>query len=143
MLASLLLTLAIGCWRDVPLPELIRKRPVIVVGRIAYVARAPAGPTEQDERDDVAFLAVSEVVKAEGVTIAVNAMLPIQMPAASNRVRTSTDIRFKEGDDGVWLLTRSNGCWLATYPKDHLPLAELPQLKRLVAAAPALPATAQ
>lgn len=134
MIASFLL-LMLGCWAHVPNEQLERERELIVVGEIVAIAAAPRPAGEESDcRKDTAWLAVGEVLKADGVAVSAGDELPLMMPAASNRIRWSTDLRYPVGASGVWLLTRGSGGWVAEYIRDLQPLAQKAEIVAVIAA---------
>lgn len=129
-------TAALASWAFVPLEKLVADNPVIVVGKIEKIDVAP--PPKANEpmfTYDTAYIAVSKVLKNTlGKTaIEVGDKLPLGMPSVNRRVAMSTDIRYRKGTEGVWLLERRKGQYWATYPRDLQSLKEEGKIAALIA----------
>lgn len=115
---------ALGSWADVPLETVVKDSPVIVVGKIERI-ELPDPPEPSDARRlDIGHIKVRKVLKnaLKDFELAPGDTIPLAMPSSLNKMRMSTDLYFKEGTDGVWILDRKDGKFRATYPKDHQPL---------------------
>jgi len=112
----------LACWALVPLDKLVEGNAVIVVGTVESIDVAPA-PKEGAKQStfDVAQIRVAKVLKntLADVKIKVGDCLPLSMPSVNRRMRMSTDIQYKKGKSGVWLLERKDGTYWATYPGDY------------------------
>ena len=109
-----------ACWAEMSLTEIVASSPVVVAGRIESIDRAR--PAER--ATDIGRLRVERVLKnALDDPIAPGDSLALAMPAHANEVRMSTDIRFAEGDEGVWILDPGDDGFRASYPKDFQPSA--------------------
>ncbi|MFO8073273.1 MAG: hypothetical protein R6V85_15490 [Polyangia bacterium] len=120
--------------KDVTLEELVRDADAIATGRISRVQRSDSDAAYSY---DVATIAVGEVIKgrsllereAGGVR-----RIPLCFPAESNRLRISTDVRWKKGQSGVWLLTLERGRLTAQRPGSLQPIEKLDEIRRMVEA---------
>jgi len=111
-------------WVAVPLAELLQDNPVVVVGKIAGIKVAPV-PKKGEPllTHDTAYITVSKVIKnalAE-TNIQAGDQLPLAMPSANGGIAMSTDIRYRIGMDGVWILELEDQKYWATYPGDYQP----------------------
>ena len=127
---------SLASWLDVPLDEVVRTSPVVVTGKITEIK--PAGePTNENEfQYDTAFITVAKVLKNDlkDKKIKAGDKLPLSMPAASNKMIVSTDIRFEKGREGVWILELQKETFRATYPKDYQALSEEKKISEIIAA---------
>ena len=125
---------ALGCWADVPLETVVKDSPVIVVGKIERV-ELPDPPEPSDARRlDIGHIKVRKVLKntLKDFELAPGDTIPLAMPSSLNKMRMSTDLYYKEGTDGVWILDRKDGKFRATYPKDHQPLEKLDEVLKAI-----------
>ena len=124
----------IASWADSPLEEVISGSPVVVVGSIDCIKSADSPQQSQDYRYDTAYIAVSQVLKntLPDFQIQTEDKIPLSMPAAANPIRISTDIYYKVGTHGVWILERREGTFWATYPKDFQPLSQEQKVKAII-----------
>jgi len=129
---------ALGCWASVPLEKIVKGGHVVVVGEIVRIKEARplhfvvyqfadlfkemiakiARRKEPRRAYDIAYIEVAEVLKNElrKPTIKVGDQIPLSMPSMKNSVRTSTDIRYKKGTAGVWILRYHDGTFWVTHP---------------------------
>jgi len=135
-LVTLLVSAAAACWIEVTLESLVAAADVIVVGKIVKVERAPG---RADYEYDVGTIAVREVIKGRDVLERLSGsakLVPLSFPAATNRLRVSTDLRYEKGQAGVWLLTLRHGRLMALRPDALQPLAKRAEIRKLAAASP-------
>jgi len=101
-----------------PLSQVVKGSPVVVVGKIEAIDVAKAS---EERVYDIAHITVSKVLKntLEGYPIKVGDKLPLSMPSVNNKVQISTDLHFKKGTEGVWILEIKDKTFWATYPKDY------------------------
>src|SRR5687767_9886797 len=107
---------AYACWADIPLEEVIKGNPVVVVGEIQRVARAPKSKYDYD----TAFIRVERVLKSLEAKdkVKVGGEIPLLMPSINNESRMSCELRYEKGQRGVWILKIRDGKYWAGYPKD-------------------------
>ncbi|HMV21233.1 MAG TPA: hypothetical protein PKL28_14095 [Rhodocyclaceae bacterium] len=108
--------------------ELIRQSELIVVGE--WLGQSPL--TVDGHRVDLGVVRVSEVLKGpSGTTV-------VLIPAASvDAPRSSSDLRYKRGDSGIWFLRphpRIAGTFSAEHPQRFVsgPPARIDALRRLI-----------
>ncbi len=89
--------------------ELIRQSELVVVGE--WLGQSTV--TIDGHRVDLGVLRVSEVLKGSAGTTVV--LIPV---ASLDAPRSSSDIRYKRGDGGIWLL-RPHPRIAGTYAADH------------------------
>jgi hypothetical protein len=109
-------------WAEVPLEVLVDEADLIVVGKVAKVQEGGffiIGPNKSDHivKQDVAVLEVSAILKASaqfGKTKVVH------IGQSGLAKITSADIRFRAGQEGIWLLTKDPGPNKVVAMKDGL-----------------------
>jgi len=125
-----------ACWIAVPLESLVAGADVIVVGKIVRVERAPG---MADYEYDEGTIKVREVIKGAELLERLSGSkkrATLSFPAETNRLRVSTDLRYDQGQTGVWLLTRRQGRLLAARPDSLQPLKKRAEIRRLAAQSP-------
>jgi hypothetical protein len=120
----------IACWDDVPLETVIKQKPLVVVGGIIRVKTAPSSRYSYD----IAFIKIERVLKNDGTNnlAEVGVEIPLAMPSTNNTVQISTDLRYRLGQRGVWILHFQDGKYWATYPKDFQNISEEPQIVAII-----------
>lgn len=116
-------------WVDIPLDQVIAKADIVVVGKIGKVA-AFEGPMVGARTHDLGTIDIKEVLKGDPKLKSVK----LAWPAAAGGIVTSTDLRYRAGQDGIWILkkdAKADNYW-ATYPKDFQPIGELKKIKEIV-----------
>jgi hypothetical protein len=129
-LAGAAIGIARASWADIPLADVVKQCPVVVVGEIRRIETAPAS----DYAFDTALIRVERVLKSTGTNAVekAGAELPLTMPSTTNKVRESTDILYRQGQRGVWLLQLRDGKYWANYPKNFQPLTEETKIAGLI-----------
>ncbi len=116
-------------WVDIPLDKLVADNPVVLVGTIEdiSVSKSPK------DKFDIAYIKVADVLKneLENRKIKKGENVPLSMPSAK-KVMISTDIRYKKGTEGVWILEYEDETFWATYPKDYQPLKQREQIAQII-----------
>ena len=114
---------ASAMWADVPLEQLVREADVIVAGEIMRVE--PAGEFEH------AMIRVRKVLKNSLAVhpVEVGTDIPLRMPT---QIRVSTDLQYRKGREGVWLLQYRDGVFLTKHPKSLQPLEKLVEIEQLL-----------
>lgn len=109
-----------ACWADVPLREILRKNPVIVIGKIIRIDVTAPEKLKDGYGHDTAYIQVSKLLKntLKDHPIQTGDEIPLSMPSVNNTMKTSIDIRYKKGTNGIWILEKKKGLFWATYPKD-------------------------
>lgn len=108
----------------------------IVVGRLVHIARAGG---EADYEYDMGTIKVRKVIKGGDLLrelVGSTARVPLHFPAETNRLRVSTDLRYKKGQAGIWLLTLREGRLMAARPDSLQPLSMGKRIRKLVAESP-------
>ena len=123
-----------ACWALTPLPDVIRGNPVVVTGEITAIDLAE--PQADTYVYDTAYITVSEVLKNElaGQTVVVGSRLALSMPSTGNTMRMSTDIQYRNGQAGIWILEFRDGSYWATYPGDFQAIDRLAAVRDIVVA---------
>jgi hypothetical protein len=122
-----------ACWIQVPLESLVAGADAIVVGKIVAVEPAPG---EADYEYDVGTIKVREVIKGRDLLVRLTGSADralLHFPAATNRLRVSTDLRYEKGQVGVWLLTLRRGRLMAARPDSLQPLSKRKEIRELAA----------
>ena len=146
-----------ACWIIIPLEKVVAGNPVVVVGKIVKIEvdKAPRDiiyriarflntvvsrttRTRLAEpgfyRYDIAYIEVAKILKNElrKPAVEVGDQIPLSMPSINNSTRMSTDIRYKRGAEGVWILEYRHGTFWATYPKDWQSLNQQKIITRII-----------
>ena len=116
---------ALACWVELPLEKVIQQSHVVVIGEITSITIADPPKTEDQYQFDVADITVQEVLlnTLTNRVIKPKHELPLSMPSTQNKHDISTDIRFKIGQKGIWILELKDKTFWATYPKDFQPMS--------------------
>ncbi len=116
-------------WVDIPLEKLVADNPVVLVGMIEEISVSKS----PKDKFDIAYIKVAGVLKNEldNRKIKKGEMVPLSMPSAK-KVMISTDIRYKKGTEGVWILEYEDETFWATYPKDYQPLKQREQIAQII-----------
>lgn len=106
-----LATPAFADWAEVPPEVLVDEADLIVVGKVATIQVEPfftIGPRKSDHAvyHDVAVVEVASVLKASPH---VGKPKEVQIGQPGKKIVTSADIRFRPGQQGIWLLTQDPG----------------------------------
>ena len=122
---------ALASWADVPLDKLIRSEPLIITGKVGEAKPIDWSPVGRPMA--VAEITVDTVLKnsVPGLELKSGSTVPLLMPA-QGKIRVSTDIIYKEGTEGVWLLDTVKGkdYFAATYPKDYQLMKNLATIEK-------------
>ncbi len=128
-----------GSWADVPLEEIVQNSPVVVVGKIEKID--PAEPWKEGMRNyDTAYITVSKVLKntLKDTKITIEDKIPLSMPAIIRQgisglaLALGTDIRYRIGQEGIWILELKDNTFWATYPKDYQPLKKIKEIQDII-----------
>jgi len=125
LFALMVASAAVARWAELPLEKVVRQSHVVVIGEITNITVAPP-PEEIDQYQfDVADITVQEVLlnTLTNQVIKPKQELPLSMPSIRNNVQISTDIRYKIGSKGIWILEFRDKTFWATYPKDFQPMS--------------------
>ncbi len=116
-------------WVDIPLDKLVADNPVVLVGMIEEISVSKS----PKDKFDIAYIKVAGVLKneLENRKIKKGEKVPLSMPSAK-KVMISTDIRYKKGTEGVWILEYEDETFWATYPKDYQPLKQREQIAQII-----------
>jgi hypothetical protein len=109
-----------------------------VTGKIVRIEK-PAAKEDGASAYAIAWIKTREVLKKDGGpeqpkaadrrTTQPGDEVPLTMPAKHMR---STDIVYKNGTDGVWILQYRDQRYWAAYPKDYQPIANLETVKHAI-----------
>lgn len=128
-LVALSVSSALALWAPVPFAILVDEADLIVVGKVAKIQ--DGGFALGKRNYDVAVVEVSAVLKSlAGKPKEVH----IGQPAEGGGIAVSTDIRFRAGQQGIWLLTKDpdkNVYW-ARHPFQFQEEKEQKQLVTLI-----------
>ena len=124
----------LACWAYTPIEHRLLDADMVVVGKIVSVKD---GPRVGKRAHALGRIAISEVLKGDKAVKEVGLLWPAPpktvrkvgpggKPVLQIASAMSTDIRFKQGQDGVWLLRRDkkHDAYWATYPGDCQPKAK-------------------
>ncbi len=120
-------------WAYVPLELRLAGAKYIVVGKIDRIVD---GIERNDRTYDVGTIKVSKVLKGPKILKKVKLMWPGPAPFA-----LSTDIKFRKGQEGVWILypdKEEKDVYWASFPTDFQTLANLPKVKEKMKALEAI-----
>ena len=148
---------AFACWIIIPLEKVVERKPVVVVGKIVKievdkarhntiyrVARFLNTMVSKITRTrlakpgfyryDIAYIEVAKILKNElnEPAIRVGFEIPLSMPSINNSVNMSTDIRYKRGTEGVWILEYRDGTFWAMEPKDYQSLNQQKTITQII-----------
>ena len=119
-LVALLASSAFGSWMYVPLEQRIMGADVVVLGKIA---REVPGFSRGRFYLTLGVIEIKEVLKGDATLKTVKLAWPAADPKKPNvpRIRMSTDIEYRVGQEGVWILRHdaANHCYWANYPTDY------------------------
>ena len=109
-------------WAEVPLEVLVDEADLIVVGKVTKVQDGgffTLGPNKTDHivKQDVAVVEVSAILKASPH---VGKPKAVHIGQTAMRKIADTDIRFRPGQQGIWLLTKDPGPNKVVAMKDGL-----------------------
>jgi hypothetical protein len=145
---------AVACWQQIPDDKLVAGSPVVVVGEVERIERASILPVRlymkavraarrlgirvkwRVRLRDTAMIHVEEVLKngRGDRQVAVGRLVALEMPASCNVLRVSTDIFYKNGQRGVWILDYAGKRrFAATYPGDYRPVSERNHIAAIIA----------
>ena len=111
---------AFASWAFMPLEKVVEQNAVIVVGKIEKIE---VGKPTEGRVMDTAYITVSKILKnsLKDNPLAIGGKLPLVMPGKAG-LRSSKDILYKLGQEGVWILEKRDGTYWATFPSDFQPL---------------------
>lgn len=111
-LLTLLPTLGIAMYVQMSDEELIRQSDLVVIGEL--IGQTPLQTGATGERLELGVIRVSETLKGPpGQTVAL-LLLP-----APDAPRASSDLAYKRGDRGLWLLRQRSSSTTGLYLADH------------------------
>jgi hypothetical protein len=123
-----------SCWAAWPLEKVVNRNPLIVVGKIEKIEVAQ--PRGNDRVYDTAFIKVRKVLKnnVKGANIKPGVLIPLSMPSVKNKTRMSTDLTYKQGTDGVWLLSydKARKAFATGRPDELQPLAKEQKITNII-----------
>ena len=118
-------------WADVPLEKLVAENSVIIVGKSVEIKAAKL----PNKKFDIALIKVSAILKNtlknKKQNIKVGDKISLGMPAAGG-LMVSTAIRYKKGQEGVWILEYKDKKFWATYPKDYQALKQKDKITKII-----------
>ncbi|WP_269525325.1 hypothetical protein [Coraliomargarita parva] len=120
IIASLISNCAFACFIEMPIEKVLATGDIIVSGKIERVIPPARSHAEKDEYlFDIGEIRISEVFKnsLNELEVKKGEVIPLKMPSTSNTMRISTDIRYKEGLEGIWILTYHEGGFHAGYQR--------------------------
>ena len=123
---------SLASWAPIPLKQVATENQVIVVGKIETIE---PGKPKGARVMDTAFITVARILKntLTDRPIAVGDQLPLGMPGKDGP-RTSKDIRYTLGQEGIWLLELKGETFHATFPADFQKLDKLEEIKGYIKA---------
>jgi hypothetical protein len=135
MAASLLLTAAMvprcqASWAYVPQEIRMMQADLVVVGTITKLGN---GITQNGRAYDVGVIAPTKILKGKPKK---KADIRVAWPASrAGGLRVSTDITYRVGQKGVWVLTadKTRPVYWANYPTDYQPVSKLAQIRKKLA----------
>jgi hypothetical protein len=121
-------------WMDLPLKQVVQQSHVVVIGEITGITAADPPAQEDRYAFDIAHITVEDVLlnTLTNRVIQPGQELPLSMPSAGNSVRISTDIRYRAGMKGIWILELKDETFWATYPKDFQPMSAEKDVRQIV-----------
>ena len=112
--------------------QLVAQTDLIVVGKITKIVEGGARPKDKS----IATITVSEVVKGEKGLKILKGLKTVKLgfPSRNRRMMASTDIFYKNGQQGIWLLRKAKDkdYFLADYPARLQPIKNLDKIKAIV-----------
>ena len=137
VLTALPIVVAVGgpaaaCWIKQPLAVTVAGADAILVGRIVAVREAEAG---ERRAHDVATIRVEQVLKGRPTLQRLGhtaRRVALHFPSVNNRVRVSTDIHYRKGQHGIWLLSVDDGRLTAPHPDALQPPGKLKRIRALL-----------
>jgi len=123
----------LASWKYISLEDMVKKSPLIVVGRIESITYADPND-EAEPKYDVGHIRITKVLKNELEDEDFNAAdeLPLSMPSAHRKFRKSIDIRYDKGAEGVWLLHYSEGRFWAWHPIALQPFSKQAEIAAMI-----------
>ena len=133
--ASLLFTAAMAprceaSWAYVPQEIRMMQADLVVVGTITKLGN---GIVQNGRAYDVGVITPTTLLKGK---LKKNAVIRVAWPAArGGGLRVSTDIAFRVGQKGVWVLTadKTHPVYWANYPTDYQPMTKLAEMRKKLA----------
>jgi hypothetical protein len=103
---------AAAIFAQIPIEEVVARNPLIVVGELRRIEHSPRTPLYSY---DTGYILVEKIIKNCGDNRLDKAgvEIPLAMPSVNNEMHVSTDIRYRVGYRGVWLLHQKDGKYLA------------------------------
>ena len=119
-------------WADIPLKSRVAGADVVVVGTIARIKRG----FTRGRYFALGQIKITEVLKGDRRLRGGDLAFPGTDPAKPDApaVVNSTDIRYSEGQTGIWILRKDKqrNCYWATYPKDYQKPGQLEKVRELL-----------
>lgn len=134
VIATLMASTAFACWEDIPLDEVIQNSDVVIIGEITSINVAEPPKQAEQYQYDIAQITVQKVIlnTLKNKVIEPNQKLPLSMPSINNKLHLSTDLRYRIGKKGIWILKFQNGKFWAKYPKDYQPMSSKEKIRQIV-----------
>ncbi len=132
LLTALLPVFSGAAFADTSLARSVRAAHIIVIGEITRIARAEE---ESVYKHDIAFINARDILRGKKTlrnTIGNTRAVPLSFPSIHNRLHVSTDVRYKTGDLGIWLLQVHDGRIVGCRPLSLLPLAQRSRVERIL-----------
>ena len=108
-------------WGFIPLETLVKENPLIVSGTIVEVKVNP-GPEDPEGAQlmDTGWIKVEAVLKnsLKGKDVNTGDRLPLLFPSQNRKIIISTDVVYRKGQSGIWILEYRDKAFYATYPGD-------------------------
>ena len=132
--ATILASRVSASWIALPLETVITQSHVVVIAEVTAIKTSAPSDSSDRYQYDVGSLTVQKVLWNSLTNHSIKAMesIPLSMPSANNRLRVSTDIRYKVGKKGVWMLQLRDNTFWATYPMDFQPLSEEQRISAII-----------
>lgn len=126
--------LSFASFFDAPLDLIVEGSRVVVIGEIEKIHEAQANPEQEWGLMDIAHIRVTEVLKDEmaGQDITIGQTILLSMPSINNKYEISTDLRYHNRQNGVWILDFDGKYFRATYPKDFQGLNQAKNIKSMI-----------
>jgi hypothetical protein len=125
---------AYSCWTAVPFEEIVKQNPLIVAGNVEKVVVVK--PRGHESGYDTAFIKVRKVLKddTKNPNIKTGAYVRLSMPSINNKYRSSVDLLYQRGQDGIWLLSYDNerGAFRTGRPDQLQPLSQEQKIKEII-----------
>ncbi len=115
-----------SCFKMITDEKLVEQSDIIVTGEITEVAQGGKGRADKS----IATIKVNSVLKGEKDLKTVK----LAYPSENRSMRRSTDIFYKKGQKGIWLLKKAvdKDYYVARYPGRFKPIDKLDAIKAII-----------